>query len=110
MTIRFLPVWWQGIPQITAKIPQITQSIITAFTAQNQKFIQAGVTIDKNIASGMVQGIPQITGKVAQIVQPVITALNSFVSDFVAAGRRMVRGIWQGFQNMSSWLESACVR
>ena len=26
----------QGIPQITAKIPQITQSIITAFTAQNQ--------------------------------------------------------------------------
>ena len=54
----------------------------------------------------MVQGIPQITGKVAQIVQPVITALNSFVSDFVAAGEEMVRGIWQGFQNMSSWLES----
>ena len=95
-----------GIPQITAKIPQITQSIITAFNAQNQKFIDAGVTIDRNIASGMVQGIPQITSKVAQIVQPILTELRSFVSDFTAAGEEMVRGIWQGFQNMSSWLES----
>lgn len=95
-----------AIPQITAKIPQITQSIITAFNAQNQKFIEAGVTIDKNIASGMVQGIPQITGKVAQIVQPILTELRSFVSEFTAAGEDMVRGIWQGFQNMSGWLES----
>lgn len=95
-----------AIPQITAKIPQITQSIITAFNAQNQKFIEAGVTIDKNIASEMVQGIPQITSKVAQIVQPVLTALRSFVSEFTAAGEDMVRGIWQGFQNMSGWLES----
>lgn len=95
-----------AIPQITAKIPQITQSIITAFNAQNQKFIEVGITIDKNIASGMVQGIPQITSKVAQIVQPILTELRSFVSEFTAAGEDMVRGIWQGFQNMSGWLES----
>lgn len=95
-----------AIPQITAKIPQITQSIITAFNAQNQKFIEAGITIDKNIASGMVQGIPQITSEVAQIVQPILTELRSFVSEFTAAGEDMVRGIWQGFQNMSGWLES----
>lgn len=95
-----------AIPQITAKIPQITQSIITAFNAQNQKLIEAGITIDKNIASGMVQGIPQITSKVAQIVQPILTELRSFVSEFTAAGEDMVRGIWQGFQNMSGWLES----
>lgn len=95
-----------AIPQITAKIPQITQSIITAFNAQNQKFIEAGITIDKNIASGMVQGIPQITSKLEQIVQPILTELRSFVSEFTAAGEDMVRGIWQGFQNMSGWLES----
>lgn len=95
-----------AIPQITAKIPQITQSILTAFNAQNQKFIEAGVTIDKNIASGMVQGIPQITSKVAQIVQPILTELRSFVSEFTEAGEDMVRGIWQGFQNMSGWPES----
>ena len=95
-----------AIPQITAKIPQIAQSIVTAFVAQNQKFIQVGVTIDQNIASGMVQGIPQITAKIPQIVQPIITALKSFVGEFTAAGEEMVRGIWQGFQNMSGWLES----
>lgn len=92
--------------QITQKVPQIAQSIITAFTAQHQKFVTEGTNIDKSIAQGMIAGIPQITGKVAQIIQPVITALRSYVSEFTAAGEEMVRGIWQGFQNMSGWLES----
>lgn len=78
----------------------------TAFTAQHQKFVTEGTNIDKSIAQGMIAGIPQITGKVAQIIQPVITALRSYVSEFTAAGEEMVRGIWQGFQNMSGWLES----
>ena len=39
-------------------------------------------------------------------VQPILTELRSFVSEFTAAGEDMVRGIWQGFQNMSGWLES----
>ena len=95
-----------GIVQITQKVPQIAQSIITAFTAQHQKFVTEGTNIDKSIAQGMIAGIPQITGKVAQIIQPIITALRSYVSQFTEAGEEMVRGIWQGFQNMSGWLES----
>jgi phage-related protein len=82
------------------------QSVITAFTAQHQKFVLEGTNIDKSIAEGMIAGIPQITAKVPQIVQPIITALRSFVKDFTDAGEEMVRGIWQGFQNMSGWLES----
>lgn len=84
----------------------VNNGIITAFTAQHQKFVTEGTNIDKSIAQGMIAGIPQITGKVAQIIQPVITALRSYVSEFTAAGEEMVRGIWQGFQNMSGWLES----
>ena len=84
----------------------VNNGIITAFTAQHQKFVTEGTNIDKSIAQGMIAGIPQITGKVAQIIQPVITALRSYVSQFTAAGEEMVRGIWQGFQNMSGWLES----
>ena len=54
----------------------------------------------------MVQGTPQITAKIPQIVQSILTTINGFVSQFTAAGEEMVRGIWQGFQNMSGWLES----
>ena len=64
------------------------------------------MNMDKAIASGMVQGIPEITGKMSQIVQSIVTTLNGFTSQFTAAGENMVRGIWQGFQNMSGWLES----
>ena len=92
--------------QVSAQIPQIVQSIITAFTAQQPKFTAAGVDIDKAIASGMVQGTPQITAKIPQIIQSILTTINGFVSQFTAAGEEMVRGIWQGFQNMSGWLES----
>ena len=84
----------------------MVQSIITAFTAQHSKLTTEGVDMDKAIASGMVQGIPEITGKMSQIVQSIVTTLNGFTSQFTAAGENMVRGIWQGFQNMSGWLES----
>ena len=69
-----------AIVQVTQKIPQIVQSIITAFTAQHRKFVSEGTNIDKSIAQGMIAGIPQITGKVAQIIQPIITALRSYIS------------------------------
>ena len=90
-----------GTPNITNIIPQIVQSIITAFTAQQPKFTAAGVDIDKAIASGMVQGTPQITANIPQIIQSILTTINGFVSQFTAAGEEMVRGIWQGFQNMT---------
>ena len=95
-----------GIAQITAKVPQITQSTITAFIAQNPKFVNQGIEFDKNIASGMVSGVPQITAKIPQIITPLIEALNGYYQRFVEAGENMVRGIWQGFQNMRGWLES----
>ena len=95
-----------GISQITAKIPQITTSIINAFIAQNPKFQNQGIEFDKKIATGMVSGIPQITGKIPQITTAIVTALGSYTQGFVSAGENMVRGIWQGFQNMSGWLES----
>lgn len=95
-----------GIAQITAKVPQITQSTITAFIAQNPKFVNQGVEFDKNIASGMVSGVPQLTAKIPQIITPLIEALNGYYQRFVEAGENMVRGIWQGFQNMRGWLES----
>lgn len=79
---------------------------LTAFTAQHQKFVQEGTNVDKSFAQGMVAGIPQITAKVPQIMQSIITAIREFYSQFVDAGEYMVEGIWQGFQNMSGWLES----
>lgn len=95
-----------NIEGLSGAVNAIVERVITAFTAQHQKFVTEGTNIDKSIAQGMIAGIPQITGKVAQIVQPIITALHSYVSEFTAAGEEMVRGIWRGFQNMSGWLES----
>ena len=57
-----------GIVQSHAESTADRASIITAFTAQHQKFVTEGTNIDKSIAQGMIAGIPQITGKVAQIM------------------------------------------
>lgn len=88
-----------NIEGLSGAVNAIVERVITGLTAQAQRFNQAGQDFDKNIASGMVAGIVQITQKVPQIAQSIITA-------FTAAGEEMVRGIWQGFQNMSGWLES----
>lgn len=58
------------------------------------------------VNNGIIANIEGLSGAVNAIVERVITALRSCVSEFTAAGEEMVRGIWQGFQNMSGWLES----
>jgi hypothetical protein len=59
-----------GITSITSAVPQLVQSIITAFVAQHPKFTTEGTDIDKAIASGMVSGIPQITQKFRRLCSP----------------------------------------
>jgi hypothetical protein len=54
----------------------------------------------------MINGIPDITSRVPQVVQAILTAVNGFGTEFVTAGENMVRGIWQGFQNLRTWLEN----
>lgn len=95
-----------NVGALDGAVSAIVERVTTGLTAQAARLNQIGVDMTKYIASGMVQGTPQITAKIPQIIQSILTTINGFVSQFTAAGEEMVRGIWQGFQNMSGWLES----
>lgn len=95
-----------NIALLDNSITAIVERVLTQIIAQNHKFTNQGITIDKNIASGMVSGIPQITAKIPQIITPILETINSYAQRFIEAGENMVKGIWQGFQNMRGWLES----
>ena len=95
-----------NIGALDGAVSAIVERVTTGLTAQAARLNQIGVDMTKYIASGMTTGTPNITNIIPQIVQSIITAINSFTSQFISAGEQMVRGIWQGFQNMSGWLES----
>lgn len=95
-----------NIGALDGAVSAIVERVTTGLTAQAARLNQIGVDMTKYIASGMTTGTPNITNIIPQIVQSILTTINGFVSQFTAAGEEMVRGIWQGFQNMSGWLES----
>ena len=95
-----------NIGALDGAVSAIVERVTAGLTAQAARLNQIGVDMTKYIASGMTTGTPNITNIIPQIVQSILTTINGFVSQFTAAGEEMVRGIWQGFQNMSGWLES----
>lgn len=95
-----------NIGALDGAVSAIVERVTTGLTAQAARLNQIGVDMTKYIASGMTTGTLNITNIIPQIVQSILTTINGFVSQFTAAGEEMVRGIWQGFQNMSGWLES----
>lgn len=95
-----------NIGALDGAVSAIVERVTAGLTAQAARLNQIGVDMTKYIASGMTTGTPNITNIIPQIIQSILTTINGFVSQFTAAGEEMVRGIWQGFQNMSGWLES----
>ena len=95
-----------NIGALDGAVSAIVERVTAGLTAQAARLNQIGVDMTKYIASGMTTGTPNITNIIPQIVQSIITAFTAQQPKFTAAGEEMVRGIWQGFQNMSGWLES----
>jgi len=84
----------------------IIDQVLNSLISENPKFEHQGGEFDEWIATGMVNSTIEITSRIPQIIKPVIETIRGFYHQFVIVGEYCVQGIWNGFQNMRSWLES----
>lgn len=85
-----------NVAQLDQAVNAIVERVLNSLNAQNAKFTNHGITIDKNLASGMVTGIAQITAKVPQITQSIITAFVAQNTKFTNQGIEMDKNIASG--------------
>ena len=97
-----------ALPQIIATIveaiPKIIDGIIKAVLGAIPQIIQAGVQLFVSLIKNLPTIIVEIVKAVPQIVTGIVNAFGSLMGRIVEIGGNIVKGLWQGIQQLASWL------
>lgn len=99
--VRALP---QIITTIVQAIPQIISGIVNALIGNIDKIILAGVQLFVALIENLPTIIVEIVKAVPQIIAGIVSAFGSLMYKIVEIGGNIVKGLWQGIQQLASWL------
>lgn len=99
--IRALP---QIITTIVAAIPEIVSGLVDAILGNLDKIIMAGVKLFVSLIENLPAIIAGIVKAVPQIIAGIVSAFGSLMYKIVEIGGNIVKGLWSGIQQLSSWL------
>ena len=98
----------QALPQIISTIvqaiPQIISGIVNALIGNIDKIIMAGVELFVALIENLPTIIVEIVKAVPQIIAGIVKAFGSLMYKIVEIGGNIVKGLWQGIQQLASWL------
>jgi phage-related protein len=98
----------QALPQIittiVAAIPDIISSIVNAVINNIPLIVQAGIDLLTSLIKNLPTIIVEIVKAVPQIITGLVNALGKGVSQLAEVGGNLVKGLWQGIQQLAGWL------
>ena len=98
----------QALPQIittiVAAIPDIITGIVNAVINNIPLIVQAGIDLLTSLIKNLPTIIVEIVKAVPQIITGIVNALGKGVSQLAEVGGNLVRGLWQGIQQLAGWL------
>ena len=98
----------QALPQIittiVAAIPEIISGIVNAVVGNIPQIVMAGVQLFVALIENLPTIIVEIVKAVPQIVEGIVNAFGSLMGKIVEIGGNIVKGLWQGIQQLASWL------
>ncbi|MBR5497063.1 MAG: phage tail protein [Clostridia bacterium] len=98
----------QNLPVIISTIceaaPKIINSVIDALLGNLDKIIAAGVTLFVAVIQNLPTICIEICKAVPQIITSIVSAFGSLVGKMAEVGGNIVKGLWNGIQQLASWL------
>uniref|UniRef100_A0AAU8B5S8 Tail tape measure protein n=1 Tax=Dulem virus 33 TaxID=3145751 RepID=A0AAU8B5S8_9CAUD len=95
-----------AVPKLIAKAPEIIAKLVMALITNAPKLLEAAVEIIAKLAAGIITNIPNLVKAIPQVVAAIVSGFSSLMSSFIDIGKNIVNGVWQGIQNMASWITS----
>jgi phage-related protein len=95
-----------ALPQLIGYIPQIINTLITTLTNPTmlRLIIQASIQLIIAVIGGLIQAIPALIQAVPQIMTALVNGLKAGVGSLASVGGDLIRGLWQGIQNVTGWI------
>lgn len=98
----------QALPQIittiVGAIPDIIFGIVNAVIGNIPLIVQAGIDLLTSLIKNLPTIIVEIVKAVPQIISGLVSALGKGVSQLAEVGGNLVKGLWQGIQQLAGWL------
>lgn len=98
----------QALPQIittiVSAIPDIISGIVNAVISNIPLIVQAGIDLLTSLIKNLPTIIVEIVKAVPQIITGLVNALGKGVSQLAEVGGNLVKGLWQGIQQLAGWL------
>lgn len=94
-----------ALPKLIEKAPEIITKLVTALVENAPKLATAALQVIVTLAKGLITNIPTLIKAIPQIVSAIVSGFGSLMSSFVDIGKNVVSGVWQGIQNMASWIK-----
>lgn len=98
----------QNLPEIistiTSALPELISSIVSTIIDHVPDLVEAGVTLLTSLITNLPQIIAELVAAMPEIISGMVNALADGVSEFVNVGENLVRGLWDGIQNLAGWL------
>lgn len=104
--VRAIPII---IPALVGAIPIIIRNILAVLT--NGAFIQQMISAGVQLLKATISGIVSMTGAVISAAWQIIKAIGGVLSpgSLVGIGKDVVKGLWNGIQDMGGWLKDKIV-
>jgi hypothetical protein len=93
-----------ALPQLIDKIPVIISKLVTALANNLPKLLETGVKLTLKLAEGLIKAIPQLVAQLPQIVSAIVTGLSKAAVEVFNVGQNIVRGLWNGINDMTAWI------
>lgn len=93
-----------ALPQLIEKLPIIIDKAITVLSSNMPKLIRAGIQLTVKLAEGLIAAVPQLIQKLPEIIASLVDGFKSYYGEIGEIGSDLIKGLWNGIQNMASWI------
>ncbi len=96
----------QALPELIKMLPTIITTLVTELTKPEmiKMLIKASLDIVVAIAGGLIKAIPELIKAIPQIIVSLVTGFASALGTMGTIGLDLVKGIWNGISNATSWI------
>ena len=103
--VESLAMWIEEYSDVLIEKALVLVMTLVEGIAQNlPQIVLAAAQIIGALATGVIEYLPELIKQVPTIISELVAGFSDALPDIVAVGEDIVRGLWEGIQNLGGWL------
>ena len=97
---------WDNLPEIIKTMFNLLRELVKKIGEHLPEFLAKGLLMIGQLAIGLVKAIPGLVAKIPEIIVAILGGFGGLVGDFFDIGGDLIRGLWNGINNVKTWLKN----